>query len=304
MSTDFLPLVSVVIPTYNRRNTIVRAVESALGQTYPELEVIVVDDAGTDGTGELMKRYAKAENFRYVKLPQNAGGGGARNKGIALARGEYVAFLDSDDEWLPEKIEKQMAIAGKYPSAGVVFCQMERIYDGSSTVFPGSIDENGFKNFFTVLIRENKVGTPTAVVKKSLLDRVEGFDVRLPRLQDWDLFLRLSLITEFAMVDEPLCRVYMQEDSISRKPGALLEALHIIEEKFRKQIEALPAGECAAVYSNFGALCANSGIKSAAIRYYKSSLNHKFNVFAFAKYLILITGGTWAYRTLRSIPGR
>src|SRR5215212_11526906 len=101
------PLVSVVIPTYNRRRLVVEAVESALAQTYRPLEILVVDDGSTDGTEAELHRFGSA--VRYLKQP-NQGAAAARNRGIRAATGELVAFLDSDDLWAPAKIEKQVAL--------------------------------------------------------------------------------------------------------------------------------------------------------------------------------------------------
>lgn len=102
------PFVSIVIPTYNRARFLGRLVRSVLNQTYKNFEVIVADDASTDDTAEIIKTF-KDDRIRYIRHESNAGAAAARNTGIKASRGEYVAFQDSDDEWLPEKLEKQMA---------------------------------------------------------------------------------------------------------------------------------------------------------------------------------------------------
>src|SRR5579862_254532 len=111
MATSYRPLVSVVIPTYNRSQQTIAAIESVLAQTYPYFETIVVDDGSTDGSGEVIQRFisqrANGHQMRFLSQP-NQGQSSARNTGIAKAQGEYIAFLDSDDVWIPEKLEWQV----------------------------------------------------------------------------------------------------------------------------------------------------------------------------------------------------
>src|SRR5687768_1729437 len=127
-------LVSVVIPTYNRAYCVRRAIDSALAQTYPHLEVIVVDDGSTDGTAELMRTaYGHDGRVRYHRQA-NGGVSAARNRGIALARGEYVALLDSDDRWKPWKLQAQVACLEHAPDVGMVWTDMEAV-DPDGKVF-------------------------------------------------------------------------------------------------------------------------------------------------------------------------
>src|ERR1700759_5182615 len=111
MRKYMLPLVSVVIPTFNRRHLILRALQSVVEQTYPHLEVIVVDDASTDGTVEFLESKHFNVPLRVIRIEQNSGPSAARNKGIACASGKYVALLDSDDYWLPGKLARQVEVA-------------------------------------------------------------------------------------------------------------------------------------------------------------------------------------------------
>lgn len=104
--SEKIPTVSVVIPTYNRAHLVGRAIQSVLNQTYQDFEIIVVDDGSTDNTEEVVKSF-NDPRIRYIRHDQNRGGSAARNTGIKMARGEYIAFQDSDDEWLPEKLESR-----------------------------------------------------------------------------------------------------------------------------------------------------------------------------------------------------
>jgi len=121
------PTVSVIISTYNRAHLIGRAIQSVLNQTYQDFEVIVVDDGSTDNTEEIVKSF-NDPRIRYIRHEKNKGAAAARNTGIKAARGKYIAFQDSDDEWLPEKLEKQMKVfENAPPEAGVVYTDMQRI---------------------------------------------------------------------------------------------------------------------------------------------------------------------------------
>src|SRR5437868_11083365 len=130
------PLVSIVIPAYNAAATIRRAVDSALAQTYHPIEVIVIDDCSQDATSEIMSTYAD-ERIRFLRLPYNHGAGGALNPGIAIAKGEYIAFLDADDEWLPEKLAIQIPVLERNPRATMVNCGCRHVdLSGNTGVDP------------------------------------------------------------------------------------------------------------------------------------------------------------------------
>jgi len=117
-----MPKISVISPTYNRAHLITRAVHSVLNQTYQDFEYIVVDDASTDNTEEVIKGF-KDERIKYIKHEKNRGPSAARNTGIKAAKGEYIGFLDSDDEWLPEQAEKQVSKFLESPdNVGVIYC--------------------------------------------------------------------------------------------------------------------------------------------------------------------------------------
>jgi glycosyltransferase involved in cell wall biosynthesis len=176
MSPDARPLVSAVIPTYNYGRFVVEAVESALAQTYSPLEVIVVDDGSTDDTAERLQPYR--DRIRYLYQP-NRGLSGARNAGIRAARGEYLAFLDSDDTWKPEKTAAQMSLAIGQAYQAVV-CR---------TDWPkGRTEELGFEDCF---FSGPGFGS-TALMRKSLFNEVGEFDETLRSVEDRDMMLRLT----------------------------------------------------------------------------------------------------------------
>ena len=194
------PLVSVVIPSKNRPEFVVKALESVFAQTYRNLEIIVVDD-GSDVPLSPILTNTFGEKVTCLRHEISKGAPTVRNAGVAQAEGEYIAFLDDDDIWRPEKIEKQISLFLKDEKIGLVFC-------GESIVCNGKVIKNrpAFwkEHDFKKMLFSNVVGgTSVVVIKKTLLDNFH-FDESLPSCQDWDLFLRLAVKTKFAAVPDLL----------------------------------------------------------------------------------------------------
>jgi glycosyltransferase involved in cell wall biosynthesis len=218
-------LVSAVIPTRGRAGLVVRAVRTALNQTYSNIEVIVVVD-GPDVETTLALSNVHDQRLRVVKFPQTTGGASARNAGVANARGEWIAFLDDDDEWLPGKIESQMALATSCAYAEpIISCRFTartgtgecvwptRLPNASETISDYLLVRNGLKR------TEGFIATPTILARRSLLLRVT-FTSGLKRHQDWDWVLRATREPEVRVVfcPEALVVCNMQsEESTSRK---------------------------------------------------------------------------------------
>ncbi len=223
-------MISVIIPTYNRASTIGRAVDSVLCQTYKELELIVVDDCSTDCTDDIMQEYMKKDKrVRYHKLDTNSGACVARNIGVKMARGKYIAFQDSDDEWLPEKLEKQMAYL-KEKDADVCFCSIDNIQlDGSIQKIPTrKMHSNEVRKN---LLRENFISTQAIFGKKECFIN-EKFDPRFPRMQDWDLVIRLSQKYKIVHLDDVLVKMYKQNDSMTFNTEKTVKGLYLLIEKY------------------------------------------------------------------------
>jgi glycosyltransferase involved in cell wall biosynthesis len=177
------PLVSVVMPTHNRAKLLEKAIRSVLSQTYKNLEIIVVDDASCDNTSETVKTI-QDERVRYIRHETNKGGSAARNSGILLARGEYIAFLDDDDEWEPEKTEQQLKVL---ESCDAVLCTSNEPGSGSAKLdSKKTVDIADLrKGLFTA-------GGTGALMARSTILKDTLFDEKLPKYQDWDLFIRLA----------------------------------------------------------------------------------------------------------------
>lgn len=201
------PLVSVIIPTYNRAQLLRRSIFSVLAQTYRNLELIVVDDCSTDDTPAIVSAIADSR-LRYLRRQQNGHAAAARNQGIAAARGELIAFQDDDDCWLVQKLEKQVHALLAAP-AEVGWCLGSYIalepwgcrYIGGEFYF-SQIDYRRGSGFDGP--KYNLIATPNWLVKREVLERAGPFDDRLRSWDDWELGLRLDRITRKIHVDEPL----------------------------------------------------------------------------------------------------
>lgn len=228
------PTLSVIIPTYNRANQIGNAIQSILNQTYLDFEIIVVDDNSLDNTKEIVMSL-KDDRIRYIRHGENKGAPSARNTGIKAAKGEYIAFQDSDDEWLPTKLEKQMkAFENVSPQVGVVYSGCLRFENAKKEYIPYSwvIQKEGY--IHNELLKGNFVTTPSIVARKECFENAGMFDERLPRLQDWELVLRFSKYYEFKYIDEPLLVSTFTPCSISSNREARIDALKLILSKHLK----------------------------------------------------------------------
>lgn len=178
--------ISVVVPTHNRRDLLQRAVESAQAQTYADIEIIVVSDGSTDGTKEAVEVVAADDSrIRFIELSPARGGNAARNAGIEAATGDYVAFLDDDDKWLPEKLEKQMKVMQADPTLGLVYTGVRILYVNEGVAYNSKARDAG--DMRQKILLENYIGTTsTVLVKKDLLREAGMFDVELKALQDYD----------------------------------------------------------------------------------------------------------------------
>lgn len=227
--------ITVIIPTYNRGRTIERAIKSVLNQTYGPMKIIVVDDASTDDTEERVRNLMNSHsNLAYYKQPQNAGACAARNKGIELSQTLYIAFLDSDDEWYVDKIEKQVEFLQEL-NADVVVCSVMRVESDRSMIYPESHHAG---DLHKQLLRGNFISTGMVFGKKECFS--EGFDINLPRLQDWDIMLRVTKKYRVYHQHIPLAAYYIQSDSISMNHMKLKKASKIVYEKYRSEFEQDP----------------------------------------------------------------
>ena len=208
-----MPTVSVIVPTFNRRKLVLNAIQSVLCQTYRDYEIIVVDDGSTDNTAEALTPYM--DRIRYV-YQANLGASAAQNRGVQLARGKWISILDSDDLWLPTKLEAQLkvvAILGKEFGACFTNCD----FVGNTQVIPSAFEQAGLHEempfgpleepFKIILARHPAIYVQSLLVLRSLVEYPNGFDERIVVAEDTDLLFRLAFKTKFCFVNERLVRI-------------------------------------------------------------------------------------------------
>lgn len=200
--------ISVILPTYNGTNYIVEAVESVLAQTFNEFELIVVDDGSTHDIQQVLEKYIQENDLTYVRT-ENKGPGAARNLGSQMAKGEYLAFIDDDDIWQADKLQKQFDLLNQNPSA--VAC-----YTDAYTILPDGVYGKERRSLETGKLWEGKVLShliftnfiplSSTVVRKSVFERMGKFSEiqELFLVEDYDLWLRFAAVGDFCVVDEPL----------------------------------------------------------------------------------------------------
>lgn len=200
------PLVSVIIPSYNHERYVGLAIESALAQTYPPHEIVVIDDGSTDGTTAVLSRYAGRV---HAVRQANAGVSAARNAGVKLVSGELLAFLDADDEWQPRKLELQVAAWRCSPPPGLVHCGVEDI-DAAGNPLRQHTDGMSGRGVAAemLLFRRSTIlgGGSGVLIPRAVFEAAGGFDLRLSTSADWDLYYRIASRYPVAFVPEPLLR--------------------------------------------------------------------------------------------------
>lgn len=207
--------VSVVIPVYNGSRFVVAAVRSALEQTHVPADVVVVDDGSTDGTADLLTTQF-GPRIQLLRR-QNGGVSVARNVGVEVATGELIAFLDADDEWLPNKLERQVAALTANPELGLVHCGVEDIDDSGTSLACHLDGMAGWVATDLVLLQRPVIlgGGSGIVVRRRVLDAVGRFDPRLSTSADWDLFVRIAARYPVGFVPEVLLRYRRHGASMS-----------------------------------------------------------------------------------------
>ena len=215
MTVDNQILVSVILPTYNRASFLSRAIQSVLDQTYPQWELIIVDDASTDNTRAVVLAF-EDPRIHYLHHEMNLGQCSARNAGINASRGGYYAFLDSDDEWLPNKLERQLYHFSKCAEdVGAVYCSHYESDELTANIQkPPLLRGNVYKHLLSGWC---PAGTSLFMLRASVLKKSGMFDENLPSYTDYDLWIRIARHYDFEYVDEPLVIIYKHYGSHTSK---------------------------------------------------------------------------------------
>jgi len=238
MGTAESPLVSVVLPVYNGAVTISRTIDSVLGQSHQHFELLIINDGSTDSTPEMLAQFDDPRIA--VHSFENRGLAASRNRGIRLARGEYVAFIDADDLWKPRKLEKQIAALQGNPEAGLAYSLTDCIDEHDNFLGHGShIVDSG--NVYDHLLTWNFLDNgSTPLIRRSVMEEIGSFDETLAAAEDWDVWLRIAHRYEFACVPEVQVLYRIHGGAMSSKLAQQEAACFRV---FDQAIERLPDGE-------------------------------------------------------------
>jgi len=203
------PLLSVIIPAYNREHCLERAIRSILAQEISDIEILLGDDASTDGTVALA--HSLVPNLRVASLSTNSGAAAARNAAAALASGEFLAFLDSDDEWMPGKIRAQLDFVNRNPDVGICACGHDLIRKDGSVRHIYGRNPDDWKH--SLAFSQSFHGASTPLIRREIWQQVGPQDESLRVLEDWDWMLRASRVTDIHVLARPRVRIHENRPS-------------------------------------------------------------------------------------------
>lgn len=209
------PYISVVIPTYNRANTIDKTIESILNQTYKNYEIIIADDNSKDNTEEIINKYMEMYPFiKYVRHENNRGGSAARNTGAKIATGTLISFLDSDDQWIETKLEKEVECIKNNPDVDMIYSNMYLVdVEKGTTIL---YKQENFDDKYYGMLCKNIIGSTSLItIKRDVFNKLGGFEEGVPSCQDWDFYLNVAEKYNLIKIDEPLLKYYIHSNSIS-----------------------------------------------------------------------------------------
>ena len=264
--------VSVIISTYNRAGSLPRAVNSVLAQTFTDFELIIVDDCSTDTTQEVIRKFADPR-IHSVRHENNAGGSVARNTGIAYAKGEYVAFLDDDDEWFESKLARQARVLDESePRVALVYTWFDLIEASSRKRRVGGRSAISGDIFEDMLGWAIPAPTSTYMVRAEAARKVGGFDETLPIAQDLDFLLRISMRWHVAVVEDVLMLMHKEDGyiSVAQRPNAMTHLVNYLKShirRFNRELSERPK-TYARVLRNLAFLEMRRGNRRASARAY------------------------------------
>ena len=209
------PTIAVIIPTFNRASLLPRAIASVLNQTFGDFELVVMDDGSTDDTEKLPILHQNENRLKYIRMSSNRGVSAARNAGVASTTAPFLAFLDSDDQWLPKKLEKQVSWLNRHADMNIVQTKEIWIRHGSR-VNPPKTHEKFQGDLFGASLERCMVTPSSVMLTRELFEQTGGFNESLPACEDYDLWLRITSHYEAGLVNEYLLKRYGgHEDQLS-----------------------------------------------------------------------------------------
>lgn len=260
-----MPSVSVVIPAFNAEATLQETLNSLSAQTFGDFEAIVVNDGSTDATADLVERFGDSR-VRVITV-ENGGVSRARNRGITEAGGEFVAFLDADDLWEPEKLARQLSAFRETPTAGFCVTGAVRIDAASRPLglIPVVKSDDTCR---TLLLGAMAVGhLSSGIARRDLLGTVGGFDPRFSQCADWDLWLRMSASTPFLVIEDPLMLYRTSPGNMSSNVGLLeRDTFAVLDAFFGSPIASPYRGLRARAYGRYWMMCAGAYLHQGQTR--------------------------------------
>ncbi|MCK4539877.1 glycosyltransferase [Candidatus Parcubacteria bacterium] len=234
--------ISVIIPTCNRPERVGAAIKSVLAQTFQDFEIIIVDDGLKKRAEKAVKEFDD-KRIAYIQHEINKGGGAARNTGIKNAKADLIVFLDDDDEWYPEKLEKQYKIIKKYwEEIGFVFCRIELDYDEEDRIDKQNLKQIGINDLYQDLLAHKlRTLTSSLLIKKEALEKVKGFDVEFPSCQEWDMMIRISRYYKGYGMNEVLVKMhYLQGDHVGGNLSKRILGRELLLKKHFDELKKMP----------------------------------------------------------------
>lgn len=232
-----MPKVSVIIPSYNRAKLLGRAIDSVLHQTFSDYEIIVVDDGSKDNTKDVLKAYDGKIKYIYQA---NRGISGARNQGIKEARGEYIAFLDSDDSWIPEKLAEQIKVLEANKNVGIVYSKLQMINDKGEHCGVKPKHKSG-KNFRELIEIGGDIPTSSVMARRECFEKVGVFDESLQQMEDIDMWIRIAKNYDlYEITDKILAYYYRHDEQVTRNRMKVYEGLVGLYTKILNSYEDAP----------------------------------------------------------------
>ncbi len=321
-------IISVIIPVYNGEKFIARAIDSVLKQTLPADEIIVINDGSKDGTEKVLEQFK--DKIIYKTIP-NGGVSNARNVGIELSRGDWIAFLDADDVWYPHKLERQLACLQQHPSVGFSCCN----YTVYNSAFEKVVNhflvlkDNSYVKFdcpvinpLPLLIQENFVGTcSNVIVQRDVLQKAGRFNTTYHQAEDYDLWLRCAFQTEFLFMEQVLLDKNSHETNLTNNQLQMCQCHqrvlkdllvnHSLELKERKLVTAIGQALAAKSYQTGNIFYERGELKAGFAQYWQGLMfswtarNMLMFLWVLTKKLLrTITGGVISKRNLARLKSR
>lgn len=295
-----MPKVSIILPTYNSAGTITGAILSILNQSFRDLELIIIDDGSGDQTVDLIKGLvADDQRIKLFLNDRNHGVSYSRNRGIAQSSGEYLAFQDSGDVWLRDKLKIQIEIMDNLPKEyGVIYSGLWRVRGQKRKLLCGNLSSKYSGDIYRLLLKDNWIDLPTVLIRR---EYIENFDEELIQLEDWDLLIQLAKKYLFYYINEPLTESYYKRVSLSANKTTLLQALLKILDKNFTDISRDKSILSWYFYRFALANLATGNIKQAREYLKKSFLLYPLGFHSIFTYIIVLFGDSFSYKLISRV---